>query len=133
MIPIKFSLVCDQNLYLVRNDHDFGFLCNFQRNFSPILTSNNASVSQQGQPCVPDGRLYGLLRVLALARDVVEGEKEVVPVTQTRRKLDLNLLVEIWASVQKHHQVQFIIQTKSQEGNGEGGGRYPCPTFGGGG
>lgn len=44
---------------------------------------------------VADGRLQGCV-LLLLAADVVEGEEDVVVVSQRGRQLDLDLVMEIW-------------------------------------
>lgn len=48
---------------------------------------------------VTDGRLQRRV-LLLLAADVVEGEEDVVVVRQGRRELDLDLIVEVWRSVE---------------------------------
>lgn len=48
---------------------------------------------------VPDGRLQRCV-LLLLAADVVEGEEDVVVVRQGGRELDLDLIVEVWRSVE---------------------------------
>ena len=77
-----------------------------QRHGQVEVADGEASVSQQGEPRVPDGRLRRG-QLLLLAADVVEGKEQVVVVVESRRQLLLHFLVEVRVPT-KHTSCQSV-------------------------